>query len=311
MTLAQTTVVQRVRDLLGEQPWRVQYAGATTTTTDTTYDMPDGTRWEEGSIMEWQDGGAQDWVSSVATNTVTIYQGINGTTAVAHASGATVLKDPRFSYQRIVDAAALTMTSLFPVIYKVATATVTPNTTSTWYDLGASDFMGLIKATQQDTNSTSPDVIFYGAHGSRMSIAITTVPTAVAASGYGVRFPGGVSNVTNAINLSYAAKITSTLDTTSAYADLSDGILAEVVVWGTAARLALSTDLQRTNDEDINMGDSSVQSGSRARVARDIQRTFLDLKAQYGEELIRTSPIAETGFSPVITSPAYATRTFN
>lgn len=311
MTLAQTTVVQRVRDLLGEQPWRTQYAGATTTTTDTTYDMPDGTRWEEGSIMEWQDSGAQDWVVSVATNTVTIYQGINGTTAAVHSSGTQVLKDPRFTYQRITDAAALTMTSLFPVVYKVATATLTPTTTTTWYDLGASDYMGLISANQADTNTTSPGAVFYGAHGSRLSIAIAKVPTSVCASGYGVNFPNGIQNTTNAINLTYAAKITSTLDTSSAYADLSDGILAEVVVWGTAARLALSTDLQRTNDEDVNVGDSSVQSGSRARVARDIQRTFLDLKAQYGEELIRTSPIAETGFSPVITSPAFATRTYN
>jgi hypothetical protein len=311
MSLAQTTVVQRVRDLLGEQAWRTQYSGSTTTTTDTSYDMPDGTRWEEGAIMEWQDGGAQDWVSSVATNTVSIYQGINGTTAVAHAANTQILKDPRFTYQRIVDAAALTMQSLFPVVYKTVSATITPNTTSTWYDLGATDYLGLIRATQQDTNSTSPDVIFYGAHGSRMSIAVATVPTAVAASGFGVRFPNGVSNVTNAINLTYAAKVTATLDTTSNYSDLSDGILAEVVVWGTAARLALSTDLQRTNDEDNNMGDSSVQSGSRARVARDIQRTFLDLKAQYGEELIRTSPIASVGMSAIITSPAFATRTFN
>src|SRR5438105_4353878 len=101
MALAVATMVQRVRDLLGDTPWMTRYTGASTTTADASYDMPDGTRWDEGAIMEWQDGGAQDWVVSVATNTVTIYQGVNGTTPVVHTATTYVLRDPNYSYNRI------------------------------------------------------------------------------------------------------------------------------------------------------------------------------------------------------------------
>src|SRR6266568_5320407 len=165
MAFSQSSLIQRVMDLLNDNPWVTSFTGNIDNST-TSVPVPDGTRWDEGAIVEFQDTGERGWVRSVAGDTLTVIRGYNGTTKAAHDGSVTpivLFRDPTFSYKKIQDSIELIMQQLFPYVYKKVTKTVTPVNGTIWYD-GAADMLALISVTQ--INTTSPYRLYrYGGRG--------------------------------------------------------------------------------------------------------------------------------------------------
>lgn len=304
MAMLQSLILQRVRDLLGDNPW--QSKATATDGTTSTITPTDATRWDEGAIMEFQDQGEQLWVQVQNTSTVTALRAINGTTGAAH-SGIVVYRDPTFSFKKMVDSIELIAQSLWPQVYKVATTSLTWDATTTFYNLPAT-VMGIIEVNQQKINGTGRVAIY----GPGESPVVWNLPTAVATNTIGMAFPNGFNNTTNAINVVYAAKYTATQTTAGTYADFVDGDFADMVAHGAAARLLRTTETARVNMVDIGMGDSSVTPGSRLRLGELMWQIYLDKKRQFQQQLLRISPLRgnEEGqpyLSPTSLMPGYTT----
>lgn len=287
MSIAVATMVQRVKDVLLDNPWATTITGSYTAGA-ATIPVVDGTRWDEGAVLEFALSGAQYWVISVSANNLTVIPNWNGTTSVNESSGALVYRDPTFPYFRIKSQIEDTVRNLWPHVYKKVTASVTPVNGTYWYNLSATA-LGLIAVQQLD--AASKLLYQYGHKNSRMSVGFgINVPTTLAASNTGIYFPRGFFLTTTNIQVDYAAKLTAGITTTN-YDDWSEGTMADMIATGAAASLLSFTENYRVSQEDIGMGDSSVQPGARARGAAILQGQFLELRNIVHEELRRTIPI--------------------
>ncbi len=306
--IVKTTLIQRVRDLLGEPGWDTTLSTTNlTSTSTTTISVPDATIWDFGAVAEMQDDGEQMYVRSttVTTNVLTVIRGYNGTTATTtHATNTIIRRDPFFTYKKIQDSIELIAQSLWPYCWKKVTATVTPVASQVWYDLAA-DAMALINVSQLNTSATPTAYYVYGSKGSRLPVGLKfNVPATLATSGTAIFFPRGFAKIgTDNVQVDYAAKITAGVTvTTNVYTDISDGILAECVAHGAASRLMYLSELPRVTQQDLGMADSSVTPGSRTRAARDMWAQYIFLRDMYHEELRRTMPILGGGVGAMTSS---------
>lgn len=292
MAYSKATLVQEIRDLLGESPWYAAViTNAVANDSDTTIDVTDGTEWAVGDILEFQDDGEQCYVRSINSNELTVYREFNGTsmTSSSHAVGEKVIKNPVFTYKRIVDEIERAITNTWPYVWKSVQDSITPVSGQYWYDLAA-EAIDLIKVYQL-FGSSSNMVGTYGTFGSKRSVMfMRDLPAALVASGVGLRFPGGFYDSANTVYVYYRAKLTTTVATGS-YSDLNDGLLADHIAYAAAARLLASKEGPRTSDNDVTMGDATVTPGLRAQVASVVyERRAIELRNQYYDELMRTVP---------------------
>lgn len=297
MAVAQATLFQRVRDILLDNPWPASFVGNINAST-ATVPVPDGTRWEEGAILEFEDTGEQVYVVSVSANNLTVIRGFNGTTKAAHDGSVTpiiVYRDPAFTYKRIQDSVELILQSLYPYVYQKVTTSITPVSGTVWYNLNAAA-VGLISVSQ--LSSSTPYTYYrYGVKGTRRPVAFEmNVPTTLAASTVAIGFPRGFATTTS-VQVDYGSRITNATSGSN-YTDIADGVQAETVAYGAAARLVMQADAQRTTTEDINMGDSSVQPGMRTRVGRDLWAQHAYNRGLWQEDLRKTIPLmSRTNYS--------------
>lgn len=312
MSLLKSTLVQRVRDILGDDPWTTVFTGNINASV-TTVAVPDGTKWDEGDVLEFQDNGEQSFVRSVSVNNLTVIRGVNGSTAAAHDGSVTAIQITKlsgpsgaaFSYKKITDDIGLAITGLYPYLWKKSTTTVTPApTTTVWYNLNSA-YLEPIQVSQ--LQSTTPEtVMFYGKGGGVMTAGWPSfrsisplpfyieknLPTSLCASGVGIYFPRGLYHEVNNIQVDYLAKITTTETVAGTYDDINEGILAEVVAYGAAKRLVQKAEIPNVTQSDNTMGDASVGTGVRRIAARDLELTYTQLRNQYREELMATIPPA-------------------
>jgi len=210
MAVSISALIPRVRDLLADRPWETT---STTTTTSSTVAVPDGTLWDQGDIGEWQTGtvgGEQFYVQSVAGNNLTVVRGYAGTTAETHSSGDRVVKNPTYSYRQITQALTQGVNALWPFVYKTGTVTLTPSSTTVWYDLNAST-EGVVAVVQQYGSSGQ----YVGRFGQRGNLPFEwdpNMPTALCASGKGMRFPSGLYDSSNSILVTDKRYVTGTSD---------------------------------------------------------------------------------------------------
>ena len=123
-----------------------------------------------------------------------------------------------------------------------------------------------ISSAVQATTATTPVPFYYGINRGAYPIdLVNNVPTSIAASGRAYHIPF-LNNTTNQILVNGIAPVTPTV-TSGAYADLSDGLQTDCVSYYAVARLVASTDISRTTQEDITMGDESVTSGKRTSIS--------------------------------------------
>jgi hypothetical protein len=263
--LSSSDLVQRVRDLLGDNPWQTT---SSTTGTGTTVAVPDGTLWSFGAIGEWQTGTVgfeQFYVQSVSGNNLTVTRGVNGTTAESHANGDAVIRNPGFAGRQIQQAITQTLMELWPYVFKVGAISLTYSATTKWYDLNALT-LGIV-SVQQQKNVTPADVgVFndkmYG-YG-KSYIVRRNLPTALVSSGNGMTFPAGVYDTsgTNAIKVSDIRQITGTTD----IVDSSNLPVAEAVTFGAIARILKATEIKRTLYGDALSTEGTVSVGQRLQL---------------------------------------------
>ena len=268
MAYSKALLVDDIRDFLGDEPWETT---STTTTTSTTVAVPDGTKWAAGDVGEWTYsgtvGGELFLVSSVSSNNLTVVRGYGGTTAETHSSGDRVLKNPAYYNIHIVEAIDRVIESMYPTVWTSATTTITPNTTATWFDSGLtgtklSGLIDIIKG-EQLYGSSSQYVGTYGSVSpyipSRSIQFERNLPTALVASGVGVKFDWGFHHASNTITVYWRVKLTPTV-VGGNYSDLSSGILSEMVALGAVARLlrakqVLNVSEQRGGKDILQMAD--------------------------------------------------------
>lgn len=287
MSLAQSTLVQRVRRILGDTPY--QQVGSTSNASTTTVTVSDSSKFDVGAIIEFQNNGEQVMVKTI-TNATTVEvwaRGHNGTTAATQASG-TIFIDPEFTYIDITDGLDRCIQTLWPYAWKKVSDTVTPDTTTQWFDLAA-DAIDLIQVVQRYGDS-SQYLARFGEKDSGLPVAIgLNMPTAYVASGVGIRFPNGFAHSTNVVYIDYRAKITTTLSSTN-YSDLSDGLLAEAVVYGTAAKLVGVKEVPLVTSRDVSQGDTPIGPQARLTAASYLSDMYRKTLNQARDELMRTIP---------------------
>jgi len=289
MSLSQSTLIYRVKALIGDDTEWEGYLTAQSLSNDLTIDVNDGTDWSEGDIMEFSDGELA-LVQSIATNAVTVKRAHMGTTAATQASGSAIRKNPVFYLKDVKDAINLTIQTLWPYAWKAVDDTITPGS-AYWYDVAATA-IDIITVSQLYGTSDSL-VGLYGAdhYTQRPIVWSTNLPTTLAASGRGLGFPGGFFHSSNTVYVRYRAKLTADLSG-SDYTDLSDGLLAEVVAHGAASRLIMAKEAPRITQDDISANDSNVPPQARITAANYLASKFRELRNQYKDELERTIPSA-------------------
>jgi hypothetical protein len=273
--LSTSDLVQRVRDLLNDFPWETT---STTTTTSTTVAVPDGALWAQGDIGEWQTGTVgyeQFYVQSVSVNNLTTVRGYAGTTAETHTSGDRVVKLTTpgvvgYSGRQIQRAVTEAMNFSWPYIFKPGTVTLSGWSTSTiWHNLNALT-LDVLKVVQL-YGSSNVEVGRFGAKNSGKSYSVDlNLPTALVASGKGIRFPGGYFHATNDITITDRRALTGT-------ADIVDSVQfpeAEALTYGAVSRMLQAAEVGRvgggTNLDTAN----TVAVGARMNTASWFEEQF-------------------------------------
>lgn len=282
-------LVTRVRAMLDERP--LVTSGTLTSAGDLIATMADGNDWHEGAIMEWQDNGEQCLVQSVSGNDVTVVRSWNGTTAQTHTS-ITAYRDPAYTFQNVTAALTAAINRLWPHVWKTTDDTITPDTSDpiqTWYDLAA-DAYGIVSARQRYGVSDLKVGTFGDGRLDHQIIFERNLPTGVAASGVGVRFPNGFFHATNVVDIKYATPITGSSDID----DESDLNVAECVVYGALARILGAKEINRVVQGEDQEVSRSVRVGGRLSAGAYYERLF-----QREKEIIRQKLRLQTPIMPM------------
>ena len=233
--ITQAALVNRVRLLLGNQPWEdssLTAASASSTITGATTGF-----WVKGDIGEFVDDGDTFLVISETGGTITATRSYWGSTGAAH-TNIRVLKNPRYTFVEITNAiSAVIQDQLWPKAWKKVGDTIAPSASdTTWYDLAA-DARGIIDARQLYGLNDKQEGIYGERHSIRQVELRRNMTSSLVSSTVGVRFPGGFYHPTNTVNIDYAAKITDTIATAS-YSDLADGeAVLEAIIYGVVSHL--------------------------------------------------------------------------
>ncbi len=291
--LSSSDLVQRVRDLLGDNPWQTT---STTTTTSTTVAVPDGTLWTFGAIGEWQTGTVgyeQFYVQSVSSNNLTVIRGVNGTTAESHTSGDAVIRNPGFAGRQLQQAITQTLMELWPYVWKVGTDTLTYASTTKWYDLNSLT-LGIVNVMQRK-NVTPADIGIFNdkvrGHG-KYYMTQRNLPTGLVTSTNGITFPAGVYDTsgTYSIIVTDIRQVTGTTD----IRDTSNEPVAEAVTFGAIARILKASEIKRALYGSSQTTEATVGVGTRLQLGAFYEQEFrkrlttlqLRLKSLYDPDIL-------------------------
>lgn len=291
MSLAETTLIARVRKALQDEPWEDTLSSGYTAASGTaSFTQP--TQWAEGDRAEFADGNILRVKATPSANPVSVKGGHNDTTDVNEASAAVALKNPEFEYGAIREAAQIVLDSLWPWAWTVATTNLTAAAGVQLYALPAA-FRELISATQDTTPAAAPTHLQAIAYGSDPGYPVSIrrhLPTGVAASGMALWFQQVRITPTTTILVTYAKQVESTI-TTGNYVELDDGLMAKMVVAGVCAELLEADEIVRIQD-DVDQGDIGVPANARLRDGAYWQAKFERFRHRYNLYLIRQHPFA-------------------
>lgn len=288
---SQATLIQRIRTILNDNPY-IDACVEAMDASEVGLDVTDGTKYAAGIIVEFQTDGEQCLVTSVATNTLTVIRGYNGTTAATHSINALMALDPVFSYMAITDAIAACIRGLWPHVYKLVAESVTPVTTGNrYYDLAAgSVLMKEISSAYQIIGTGATSTVFaYGVHRGAYPIDLMfNMPTSKVSSGIAYYIPF-LKATDTVILVNGITEITATVGS-GLYSDLLEGIQVDCVTYLAAARLIAATDISRTTQEDISMGDATVVPLRRTSLAQYWLSKGIDERFKWQQQLKITLP---------------------
>jgi hypothetical protein len=296
MAYSRATLVQRIRHNLNPQDDYYEPNTDNVGAGDLTVDVPDGTKWTFGDILEWQEDGDQAFVRSVAGNVLTVFRNWNGTTAAAHDGSVTakiVAKSPTFQYVKIIEAITEAIDELWPYVYTSTTVAITPSLTEKYYSAAAT-VEGISSAIQLDTNVPDKPVT-YGGRRSIYQISLVrglpnNFPQPAENTGKAYYIPRR-HNIVNTINVKAIRRITDTV-TPPNYDDLSAGVEISAVMYFAIDHLLAASDIPRLTGQDTNMSDQSVGAGRRSQISENVwRRKGLRARYQWEEDLRHSLPI--------------------
>jgi hypothetical protein len=278
MAVSVATLIPRVRRLLEDRPFEDYLTANIALASTATMTVNSPTAWATGNVAEFPDGD-QALLRSGTSNPLSIKRGHNGTTATTHTANDVILKDPRFSYDQIDQAIRRVVdTDLWPWVWVVSTAAVTPVTGTTHYLAGAT-VVDIISAVQK---SGTTDWKHYGHKGSGLRIQLRRgLPSADFATGKAYYIPS-FDNTTNNITVTFRAIVTT--DT------IEDGAMADVVVLFTAARLLEAKDIPRTG-EDVSQSETGVPPASTLRTGAYFREQAEGARWKHHLYLLQTNPL--------------------
>lgn len=258
MAVSVPTLVKRVRRELQDEPWEDLLSAAVAAAGTATVSVVNPSSWAEGDRMEFDDDtGDVARVKSTANgaNPVPIKRGHNGSTAIGHADASTVVKNPAYEYNAIVDAVNDAIAALWPDAWvAVAARNLVPVAGVRWYAATAGT-IGLL-SVKQVVSGTTLNTINYGKRGSRYPVAFELRHPSFS-DGPAIGFPSFYSSTIN-VRVVEAAKV----DTTT----VTDGDMAKFVVMDACRRLLEGEDVER-GKSDTRQGDVGVAVGSLIRNA--------------------------------------------
>jgi len=293
---SRATLVQRIRHRLDTKDDYYEPNTDNVGAGDLTVDVPDGTKWVFGDILEWQEDGDQAFVRSVAGNVLTVFRGWNGTTAAAHDGSATakvVAKSPTFRFNQITEAISSALDELWPYCYTFSIVSITPSLTERYYSAAAT-VEGVSSAIQLDTNVPDKPVT-YGGRRNAYQIALvrglpTNFPQPAENTGKAFYIPRR-HNIVNTINVKAIRRINDTVSSGN-YDDLSAGVEVSAIIYFAIDHLLGATDLARLTGQDTSMNDQSVTPGRRSQIAENVWRQkALRARYQWEEDLRNSLPI--------------------
>lgn len=287
------TLVTRAKHLLDDEPYEARTTGSIADGAATTVPINDGTQWVEGDVGEFDDAsGDQFKVISIASNNLTVKRGHNGTSAAGHASGVTVLKNPRFGRDQIVRSLNEAMVSLQPMVWKRATTTLTAVAGTYVYDLGVLDFIFLSSVTQK---VAAGETVKYGREGTGLPVVVErNHNTFTGDASPTLRFPNGFKTTTTftTVDVTYAALLT-TSDLEETYG------VANAVLLGAVALLVTGKQVPRLGS-DVSQGDASVSPGVHDQVGEMWRQRATEAAQRANAHLMRICPPAATaGFTDI------------
>lgn len=268
-----------------ERPF-TEYLGTGYTVGATTFDVTDGTQWAIGDNIENYTGNEQMRITGVATNTLTVVRGINGTTAIAGVAGDTLRKNPKITRKMVEDSLTEIMYDLRTHgVYNIDTTTVTVSADTYIYSVTFGELMdppGILGVYYVDPSTSVLVPVPY----QLLREAHTTSLT----GGEGLRIPPGSWD--GAISTLYVSKAVAYTDITTLPV-----LLEGPVVLGASGRL-LGKMIMPSLVDPGHLTNRTVPPGQAARDARwyqgeyitAVRRIAATLAAEtYGLESVRGS----------------------
>jgi hypothetical protein len=247
MTVPQSTLVQRVRWLLGDNPWETM---GETSSDISDIEVADGADWAVGDIGEFLGTGDTFYVRAVEGSELPSVRGYYGSTADSH-SQQRILKNPKYHYHEITNAitSVINFELPWPRIYKVDTTDVDPDTvghpttTDSWYAL-PTEALGLVSVVQVSDQSPGRKLEYGMFHSDYRVIFQRDLPSALVNTGVGISFPL-FRDPDNTIYVTYAAKVTDEV-LGGAYTDFDAGdAVVEAIVLGAVALLQSALEIRK------------------------------------------------------------------
>jgi hypothetical protein len=243
MTMARSLLVQRIRYLLGDNPWET--LGEASSDTSEVF-VGSGEDWAQGDIGEFLEDGDTFYTRASSGSDIVATRGYYGTTPAPHNAGSRILKNPKYRYWEITNAitSVINFELPFPRIYKVGNDTITPSQTTTWYDLNE-DALGLVNVEQLGDNAPIPLRKYGEFHKFQRVRFERNLPASLCASGVGLAFPDGFLDNDNTVYVTFASKITDAVSF-GVYQDFDAGdAVVEAIALGAVALLQSALELRK------------------------------------------------------------------
>lgn len=301
MAVTVAAMVVNVRRLLGDNPAlfvATSDPGTASAGATDTFTVADSAIFEVGEVLEWQDDGELNLITGASGGTLTVIRGYLSSVAspAAHAVGILFAKDPEFQYVQITEAISSVIAGLWPYLYKKDITSLTPGdgvtTSRNWYDLPQTT-LDLSSVVQVVGTSPNHRLFYYGARGETYPVRLRRdtpddFPDSTGDTNHNLYIPY-LAHATNTIKVVGIAKITDTV-ATAEYSDVDAGLMEMCITEYVVSRLVGASDITRSTQKDIMMGDQSIGPRVRTTLAAYWANEAKAKRFQMEQELKRTLP---------------------
>lgn len=268
------------------RPFLHQINGAIDGTTQTIV-VDDGTNFVAGDVIEFDTDGEQCFITTVATNTLTVVRGFNGTTGAAQADNSFIWKNPKYTHAEAIQAITDVIADMNRRgLYFWNTAKVTLVSQQTFYDVTVSDIK----------NEPGVVSVYYPADTSLEPVAVPfkwydNLHASFTTSGRGLHlWHWGDRIATEDLYYTYSAFHNAVDDVTTRQ--------EEILILGCIINLMGGRVAQRIQDPGART-DRTVQPGQEARDVRHYQAEYL--RAVWAEQAYLRQDLKNVPTTPRLT----------